>query len=144
MTAESDFTKRLVEAAPELEPLLAEHLGEQEGELLAYVLMADVARWLTDNCTSDPDRVGQIFAWLEAEFATGTFDVRNLIDVGIVEMLPAAPEGSPVLDRLGPTLRSRAEIAGLLDACCAPVRPVAGVGVLVIRVEVVVDVEHDA
>ena len=116
MTAESDFTKRLVEAAPELEPLLAEHLGEQEGELLAYVLMADVARWLTDNCTSDPDRVGQIFAWLEAEFATGTFDVRNLIDVGIVEMLPAAPEGSPVLDRLGPTLRSRAEIAGLLDA----------------------------
>jgi hypothetical protein len=114
MTEEADFTHRLVTAAPELGALLDEHLSDQEGELLAYVLMADVARWLTTHCSSSPQRVRKILSWLETEYVDGNFDVRNLIDVGIVEMLPAMPGGAPILAMLGPALRARADVAGLL------------------------------
>ena len=115
MTAESDFTQRLVGTAPELAPLLEEHLEDQEGELLPYVFMADVSHWLFATSSTNPSRVRDILAWLEAEFSEGDFGVRNLIDVGIVEMFPGVPEGAPVLDLLGPELRERAEVAGLLS-----------------------------
>jgi hypothetical protein len=36
------------------------------------------------------------------------------MDVGIIEMLPALPEGAAVLEMLPPALRDRAEVAGLL------------------------------
>ena len=114
MNVEADFTQRLIEEAPELEPLVQEHLADQEGELLPYLLMGDIAQWLHERSRTDPRRVGEIFGWLEGEFARGDFDTRNLIDVGIVEMLPALPEGAIVLDLLGPELRARAEIAGLM------------------------------
>ncbi|WP_299925955.1 hypothetical protein [uncultured Nocardioides sp.] len=114
MNEEADFTNRLVTAAPELGSLLDEHLSDQEGELLAYVLMSDVARWLTAQCSSSPRRVQEILSWLETEYIDGNFDVRNLIDVGIVEMLPTMPDGASILDMLGPALRARAEVAGLL------------------------------
>jgi hypothetical protein len=93
MTRESDFTQRLLLAAPELQPLMDEHLADQEGELLPYLLMGDVAQWLHEHTVTEPHRVSQVLRWLEDEFVRGDFDVRNLIDVGIVEMLPAAPEG---------------------------------------------------
>lgn len=115
MTAEAEFTRRLVTAMPELSPLLDEHLRDQEGELLAYLLMGDVARWLHDQSSTSPARTGQVLKWLEAEFTSGSFDVRNLIDVGIIEMLPALPEGRSILEMLPPALRDRAEVAGLLE-----------------------------
>ena len=114
MNVEADFTQRLVDQAPELQPLLEEHLADQEGELLPYLLMGDIAQWLHEHSQTDPRRVVEVMGWLEAEFAGGDFDTRNLIDVGIVEMLPALPEGATILDLLGPELRSRAEIAGLM------------------------------
>ena len=113
MTRESDFTQRLLLAAPELQPLMDEHLADQEGELLPYLLMGDVAQWLHEHTLTEPHRVSEVLRWLEDEFVRGDFDVRNLIDVGIVEMLPAAPEGATVLDLLGPELRARAQVAGL-------------------------------
>lgn len=116
MTVEADLTEQLVAAAPELVPLLDEHLSDQEGELLAYLFMGDVARWLHETSATAPGRVGEVLAWLEARFTTGSFDERNLIDVGIIEMLPARPQGSRILAMLPPTLRARAEVAGLLDA----------------------------
>lgn len=115
MTAESDFTGRLIAWAPELRPILEEHLADQEGELLAYLLMGDVATWLDGQSRNDPRRAAQVLEWLEQEFVDGDFDVRNLIDVGIIEMLPPMPEGAPVLEMLGPELRGRAEIAGLFS-----------------------------
>ena len=114
MTVEADFTQRLIEEAPELEPLVQEHLADQEGELLPYLLMGDIAQWLHEHSETNPGRVGELLGWLEDEFARGDFDTRNLIDVGIVEMLPALPEGAAVLDLLGPELRARAEVAGLM------------------------------
>ncbi len=116
MTVEAHFTEQLVAAAPELAPLLDEHLHDQEGELLAYLFMGDVAAWLAASSATAPGRVGEVLAWLETRFAEGGFDERNLIDVGIIEMLPARPKGSRILAMLPPELRSRAAVAGLLDA----------------------------
>ncbi|HEY0641843.1 MAG TPA: hypothetical protein VGD39_00370 [Nocardioides sp.] len=106
MTASQGLVTRLVDRLPDLEPLLHEHLREQDGELLPYLLLADVARWAQASFPSEPQLVGDLVV-------RGDFDVRNLIDVGIVEMLPAAPEGATVLDLLGPELRARAQVAGL-------------------------------
>ena len=103
-------------AAPELRPLLDEHLADQDGELLAYLFMGDVAAWLHGTSASSPDRANEVLTWLENEFVAGDFAVRNLIDVGIVEMLPAMPEGRQVLMMLPSELRSRAEVAGLFHA----------------------------
>lgn len=116
MTIEAHFTQQLVAAVPELAPLLDEHLRDQDGELLAYLFMGDVAGWLHETSATTPGRVGEVLAWLDGRFTDGTFDERNLIDVGIIEMLPARPEGSRILAMLPPTLRARAEVAGLLDA----------------------------
>lgn len=116
MTVEARFTHELMAAAPELAPMLNEHLDQEEGELLAYLFMGEVARWLHETSAIAPGRVGEVLAWLEARFTDGSFDERNLIDVGIIEMLPAHPEGSRILEMLPPELRSRAEVAGLLDA----------------------------
>jgi hypothetical protein len=113
MTTEADFTHRLTAEVPELQPLLDEHLADQEGELLPYLLMGDVAQWLHEHTLTEPRRVSEVLRWIEGEFVRGDFDVRNLIDVGIVEMLPAVPEGATVLDLLGPELRGRAQVAGL-------------------------------
>ncbi len=114
MKAEADFARELVETAPELSPLLDEHLREQEGELLAYLFMGDVARWLHEMSVTMPGRVSEVLAWLEGRYANGDFDTRNLIDVGIIEMLPARPQGTRVLTMLPAELRARAEVAGLL------------------------------
>lgn len=115
VTVEAQFTHDLVEVVPELSSLLDEHLLDQEGELLPYVFMADVARWLHEQSARSPDRVEQALAWLEARFSSGGFDVRNLIDVGILEMLPGLPEGEPILAMLPADLRARAEVAGLFQ-----------------------------
>lgn len=113
MTAETDFIDRLVGVAPELAPAFEEHLQDQEGELLPYVFTYEVAKWLDGAATTDRARAADILTWLEDEHTRGDFDVRNLIDVGIVEMLPSVPEGRPVLDLLPPELRALAEDAGL-------------------------------
>ena len=115
MTAEAELTRRLVEAVPELSTLLEEHLRDQEGELLAYLFMGDVAQWLHQQSISSPVRTGEVLAWLESQFSAGTFDERNLIDVGIIEMLPPRPEGEAILAMLPPELLARAAVAGLLE-----------------------------
>jgi len=115
MTHETDFAERLVATFPILTPMLSEHLSDQEGELLPYLFFGDVAHWLGSR-TSDADTAvtEPILSWLEGEYVGGSFDIRNLIDVGIIEMLPASPTGDPILRQLGPHLRQRAEVAGLL------------------------------
>lgn len=115
VTVAVQFTHDLVEVVPELSSLLHEHLLDQEGELLPYVFMAEVAGWLHEQSTRSPKQVERALAWLEARFRCGSFDVRNLIDVGVIEMLPALPEGERILAMLPADLRSRAEVAGLFQ-----------------------------
>lgn len=113
MSVETDFIARLVGVAPELQPDLDEHLVDQEGELLPYVFAYQVAQWLDGVASSDAERAKAVLVWLDDEFVTGDSGVRNLIDVGIIEMLPSVPEGEPVLALLPPALHERAAVAGL-------------------------------
>ena len=116
MTLEACVVRELLTEVPELQPVLDDHLAEQEGELLPYLFMGDVAQWLHERGSTDSALVGEVLARLESRYAAGDFETKNLIDVGMIEMLPPVPDGATVLGLLGPELRVRAIVAGLMDA----------------------------
>jgi hypothetical protein len=96
---------------PELMPLLAEHLDDQQGELLPHLLLADISRWFLKNPTGSE---AQAFVhWLESEFARGHSDVQELVSVSFLEMLPQPWEDTDpahaVDDLLGPRLTGELE-----------------------------------
>lgn len=107
---------RLFEQFPELSPLIDEHLADQEGELLPYLLLADVARWAQTSYAAEPALVGRLVDWLEDEFTRAEPAEKDLIGLGFVEVIPYRPEGSPLLARLGPELTQVAADLGLLEA----------------------------
>ncbi|QBX56091.1 hypothetical protein EXE58_11860 [Nocardioides seonyuensis] len=113
MTANEDLMLRVVEAFPELRPLLTEHLDDQEGELLPYLLMADIERWSETQVTGNAHRISELMTWFENAFSAGGEEIKDLIGVGFVEMLPHTPEGDPILRLLGPELREVASDMGL-------------------------------
>jgi hypothetical protein len=112
---EATLMNRLTTEIPELKPLLHEHLVDQEGEMLPYLLMADISRWAHENAAPMPDRVSQLTRRLEHEFAVGDEAIKNLIGVGFVEMLPETPRGDAVLSLLGPMLRGVAHDMNLFE-----------------------------
>lgn len=114
MTPSQDLAVRLVGEFPDLAPVMDEHLDDQEGELLPYLLMADVARWAQATYASDPDAVGRLLDWLEVEFEAAEPAEKDLIGLGFVEVIPFPPEGAPLLLRLGPHLTQVADELGLL------------------------------
>lgn len=98
----------LVGEFEELRLLLSEHLDEHEGELLEYLLIADVERWAEAALPQDPGRVQELLDRLEQLFvqAQGDKDVESWIAFGFLEELPRPPDPSAVLrDMLGPVLR---------------------------------------
>lgn len=115
MTLSQDLARRLVVDVPEVEPLMQTHLADQEGELLPYLFLADVARWAHATYASDPTTVGRVVDWLEQEFVSAEADEKDLIGLGFVEALPFPPEGAPILLRLGPELTRVAQEIGLLS-----------------------------
>lgn len=106
---------RLVDRFDELQPLLNEHLADQGGELLPYLLMADVARWAIEHATDDTALVADVVTALEKEFASGDGAIKDLVGVGFVEMLPPTPKGDPVLSLLGPELAQVAHDMNLFE-----------------------------
>jgi hypothetical protein len=114
MTASEDLVTDLVERVSELQPLLDEHLEDQEGELLPYLLLADVARWAQATYAGDPRAVGEVVDWLEAEYVRAEAAEKDLIGLGFVEAIPYRPVGAPLLTRLGPELTQVAGELGLL------------------------------
>jgi hypothetical protein len=114
MTASQALVIGLVEHFPQLQILLDEHLEEQDGELLPYLLMADVSRWAQSTYPSDPGTVGRVVDWLEAEYVHAEAAEKDLIGLGFVEAIPYNPVGAPLLARLGPELTQVATELGLL------------------------------
>ena len=114
MTASQGLVTRLVDRLPELEPLLHEHLREQDGELLPYLLLADVARWAQASFPSEPQLVGDLVDWFEEEYGRSEAAEKDLIGLGFVETIPYRPAGTPLLTRLGPELTKVAAELGLL------------------------------
>jgi hypothetical protein len=96
----------LIDAHRDLYPVLEEHLIDNEGEVLPHLVLADVVRWLVGHRASHPDVFRSVLAWLEREFNDGTEDVRGLITVSGVLMIPDPGQpGSELRDFLGPSLR---------------------------------------
>lgn len=98
--------KQLVATYPALAPILAEHLDDNFGEMLPHLVMADVVRWLAAHHDSDPAMCASVLAWMEMRFNNGPDDVRGLIAVSGVQMIPDPGQpGSELRDSLGPRLR---------------------------------------
>lgn len=98
--------EQLVAAHPDLAPVLAEHLEDNFGEMLPHLVMADVVRWLVAHRDSDAAVCASVLAWMETGFSEGPEDVRGLIAVSGVELIPDPGEpGSELRDMLGPALR---------------------------------------
>ena len=96
----------LVDAHRELTPVLAEHLEENNGEVLPHLVMADIVRWLVDHRVTHPGACRSIVDWLEREYARGPEEVRGLIIVSGVEMIPdPGHPGAELRDLLGPELK---------------------------------------
>lgn len=97
----------LIDAHRELIPVLDESLQDNFGEVLPHLVMADVVRWLVANRVSRPDVVRSVLDWLEREYARGPEDVRGLIALGAVEMIPDPGQpGAELRELLGPQLRT--------------------------------------
>jgi hypothetical protein len=96
----------LLDAHRQLVPILEEHLIDNEGEVLPHLVMADVVRWMVEHRTSHPEVCRSVVAWLEEEFRRGPEEVRGLITVSGVEMIPDPGQpGAELRELLGPVLR---------------------------------------
>lgn len=114
MTESQQLVRRMVATFPVLEGLLEEHLKDMEGELLPYLLLADVARWANAAVGSHAGTVSELLQWLEAEFVSSQHPERDLIALGFVEAVPYTPQGDPLLRLLGPAMHEVAGELGLL------------------------------
>ena len=88
----------------ELAPVVDENLADND-ELLPHLVMADVVRWLVDHRADQQALVRSVLAWLEAAYEQGDAEVRDVIAVSGVEMIPDPGEpGSELRDQLGALL----------------------------------------
>ncbi|MGH9269431.1 MAG: DUF7674 family protein [Acidimicrobiales bacterium] len=77
---------RLVEAVPEFAPVLAEHLEDQEGELLQHVLFGDLTRFVVDAYErGDHELVSRCLDFLDEVLRNGDEMTQNLVGVSFVE-----------------------------------------------------------
>ena len=111
------FVGALVYAFPVLRPVLEEHLGDQEGEVLPHLFMADVERWLErevmNRRAQSAEEIATLLAFLEEAVATGDPEVNELIAVSFLEHLPRPGQpGSEIRDMVGPHLRRQLRMIG--------------------------------
>ncbi|MBM6402879.1 hypothetical protein JQN72_01285 [Phycicoccus sp. CSK15P-2] len=88
----------------ELLPVLQEQLADNDDQVLPHLVMADVVRWLVVH-RSDEEVVRSIIDWLERAYERGDDDVRDVIAVSGVEMIPDPGQpGAELRTYLGPQL----------------------------------------
>lgn len=101
MTTIDDLVRDLVDAEPELDSVLQEHLGDND-ELLPHLLLGDVTRWLEK---SGPNAA--VLAVLEHHMAAGDDAVQNVVAASFLENLVAGePADDAIRAALGPRLRA--------------------------------------
>jgi hypothetical protein len=100
------FMGALVYQHPVLLPLLEEHLEDNDGEILAHLLMSDVMRWVVAHWESEPRVCKSVLAWLDAAYASGDDEVQEVIVQSGVENIPDPGQpGAQIRDALSPRLR---------------------------------------
>ena len=95
----------LVAAHPQLAPVLAQQVSDNDGMLLPHLVLADIMRWLVDHRKSDPAVCAAVMEWLERAYENGPENVRGLITVSGVAMIPDPGQpGADLRSLLGPRL----------------------------------------
>lgn len=111
------FVGALAHQFPEVLPLLAEHLSDQEGEVLPHLFMADLERWAEKKVMSDYDgpcgELREVLDFLEFAFSAAGAEVEELIAVSFLEHLPRPGEpGCELRGMLGPLLSEQLRAIG--------------------------------
>ena len=90
----------------ELLPLLEEHLQDNDGEVLAHVLLSEIIQWLNQHYKEHPVLCRQVWNWLEQAYIQGDDDERDLVAASGVDLIPRPGlPGSEIRFMLGPSLR---------------------------------------
>ena len=110
---EAVFVERLCNEFPTVGRLKIEHL-RQNGELLAYVFLGDVARYAISLFESTNDlskrELDMLCGFMETEYTSGVPSVRALIALGFLENLAGPPEPYwRIRTLLGPEMRKAIE-----------------------------------
>lgn len=110
-----NVTEGLLQRAPELRPLLDEHI-QQYDELLPHVFFGDVTRFVMDRVRAEGgagnhDPVARrILGFLEDAMASSDENVQELVSVSFLENLdPSDPAYEELKAMLGPNLRRELE-----------------------------------
>jgi uncharacterized protein (DUF433 family) len=102
------FVGALTYTFPVFTPLFQEHLESLEGEVLSHIYMTEAEAWLESEIGTRRDIVASVFAWLEAQYAEGDPDVRELLSESFIENLPyPGRPHSELRELLGPTMAAR-------------------------------------
>lgn len=111
VTQEELLVRDVVAAFPALRPMLDEHIHDYD-EVLAHIFLADVVRYLvhaSENRHPTDGVVAAILEFLENRFRHGNEEVKELISVSFVEMLPRPDErGAELRAQLGTELAAEA------------------------------------
>lgn len=104
----------LIAAAPELQPVLDEHLEDMSGELLPHLLFGDLTRYVTAaHGQGSGERVNRILQFLEDAIQNGDQYVKDLVAVSFIENIGVwEPEMASLVAALPPALRQEARAQG--------------------------------
>ena len=88
------LVKRLVEQFTQLVPLYAEHLADNNGELLPHVLFWEVTRSVVDSYLGRSPHLDWrgVIATLDGEYQQGDVYLRGIVEVSFLENLPYPKE----------------------------------------------------
>jgi len=116
------FISGIIEAVPELRPMLDRHVTENFGELLPHVLVADIEGWAEREAaagrTGEWDPLIRLLAYFEKVYAENQEALSNdppanVIAVSFIEGIPSDGQaGAEIRDLLGPTLRDALDQSG--------------------------------
>jgi hypothetical protein len=115
------MVRRLSEKFPSVAGLFEEHLRENEGEILPYLVLANIARWYEERVAergSDPagfaeaKRVGES---ISDEYRNGDLDVETAISLGFLEEILSFREGLSAAHIRELPENLRLEVARLLE-----------------------------
>jgi len=109
------FVAGLCLEVTEVRGVLAQHLRENLGQVLPYMLLWDITDWLVARVAEqgqDDPASRAILAFCESRFGQVSAGVDNLIGVGLLENIMFGIEGpeQKIVPMLGPRLRADLEM----------------------------------
>ncbi|KRC90069.1 hypothetical protein ASE25_11300 [Terrabacter sp. Root85] len=108
MITRDSFADQLRAAVPEAKPVVAEHLADNDEELLLHLLMGDLQRMAVSAFDDgDLELTRRLLDFVDQSFRDGDADVNNAVAVSFVEHFGALPLESDALLDLWPSALRR-------------------------------------